>query len=359
LEASSTHGAERRSRSRSWALALVLGGVLVPRAAHAQASPSTSARADALFTQGKASLEAGDFVHACPKLQESYGLDPATGTLLALAVCHEGVGLSATAWRELRSAADGASREGRADRAQFARDQIARLEPKLSRLTLVVPADAPAGTIVELDGVPVARSDWGKANPVDPGHHVLAARAPGRTPWTGTVDMGSEHDTQTVTVGPLAPESAHDAAPSAVPALASAAAPPRPESMESASPALADASSSPGAWKRPAGLVTAGVGVVALGIGTYFGVSAISKSNDAKGRCTPSSCTDPGAVRENDDAKTAATISDVALGVGIAALGAGAFLFLTAPSGPPRTTALHVTPLVGRERLGLAIEQAF
>ena len=352
MEASSTHGAERRSRSRSWALAFVLCAVLLPRAARAQANASASARADALFTQGKASLEAGDYVHACPKLQESYGLDPATGTLLALAVCHEGVGLSATAWRELRSAADGANKEGRADRAQFARDQIARLEPRLSRLTLVVPPDAPAATIVELDGVPVARGDWGKANPVDPGHHVLAARAPGRAPWTGTVDMGSAHDAQTVTVGPLAPETAHDAAPAAAPA-------PAPPSMESASPGPADASSSPGAWKRPAGLVAAGVGVVALGVGTYFGVSAISKSNDAKGRCTPSSCADPGAVRENDDAKTAATISDVAIGVGIAALGAGAFLFLTAPAGPPRTTALHVTPLVGRERVGLALEQAF
>ena len=335
--------------------------VLLPQAARAQASPSASARADTLFMQGKASLEAGDYAHACPKLQESYGLDPATGTLLALAVCHAGVGLSATAWRELRSAADGAIREGRADRAQFARDQIARLEPKLSRLTLVVPPDAPAGTIVELDGAPVARGDWGKATPVDPGHHILAARAPGRTAWSGTVDMGSEHDAQTVTVGPLAPESAHDAAPAAVPALPLAPAPPPPEpsSTESASAAPPDASSSPGSWRRPAGLVAAGVGVVALGVGTYFGVSAISKSSDAKGRCSPSSCTDPGAVRENDDARTAATISDVAIVGGLAALGAGAFLFLTAPAGPPRTTALHVAPVVGRERVGLAIEQAF
>jgi serine/threonine-protein kinase len=311
--------------------------------------------------QGKASLEAGDFARACPKLQESYGLDPATGTLLALAVCHAAVGLSATAWRELRSAAEGATKEGRADRVQFARDQIARLEPKLSRLTLVVPPDAPAGTSVELDGAPVARADWGKASPVDPGHHILGARAPGRTAWSATVDVGSEHDAQTVTVGPLLLESAHDVAPTTVsaPPLAPAPPPPEPSSIESASVAPVDASSSPGSWKRPAGLVAAGVGVVALGVGTYFGVSAISKSSDAKGRCTPSSCTDAGAVRENDDAKTAATVADVTIVAGIAALGAGAFLFFTAPAGAPRTTALRVAPLVGRERVGLALEQAF
>ncbi len=338
--------------------------LLVSQGARAQAGGGASARADALFAQGKASLEAGDYAHACPKLQESYGLDPAPGTLLALALCHEGVGLTATAWREFRTAAEGATRDGRADRAQFAREHMAKLEPKLSRLTLVVPADAPAGTTVELDGALVARGDLGKASPIDPGHHMLAARAPGRKPWSGTVDLGSEHDAQTVTVGPLVPEGAAAPAVGAapVPALASAPASPPPDAQNAEAPAPPpDETPSQATWKRPAGLVVAGVGVVALGVGTYFGLSAISKSNDAKKNCSPSSCTDGGAVSENNDAKTAATISDVTIGVGIAAVAVGAYLFLTAPSSAPSvpSSAMRVAPFFGPQRAGLAFEQTW
>ena len=83
-------------------------------------SGAPATRAESLFAQGKQALESNDFAHACPLLQESYGIDAAVGTLLALAVCHEGVGRTATAWREFRTAADGAAREGRADRARFA-----------------------------------------------------------------------------------------------------------------------------------------------------------------------------------------------------------------------------------------------
>jgi hypothetical protein len=47
------------------------------------------AQAEALFRRGKESLAAGDHTRACSLLAESYRLDAATGTLLALALCHE------------------------------------------------------------------------------------------------------------------------------------------------------------------------------------------------------------------------------------------------------------------------------
>ncbi len=351
METSSTPVTERCGRAGALALVLVAFASTVCSTAFAQSAPA--ARADELFTRGKAALESGDYAHACPQLADSYRIDPAPGTLLALALCHEGMGLTATAWREFGTAVDGATKDGRADRAQFARTHMAKLEEKLSRLTLVVPKDAPAGLQVELDGVEVAPGDWGRASPIDPGHHTIGARATGRKPWTGTVDVGADHDNQTMKIGPLVSDAP---APVAVPAMAPTSAPP--DAPPSTEPAP-DVQSTEGAWKRPAGWIVGGAGVVAIGVGTYFGLSAISKSNDAKRQCSPSLCTSPGAVSENGDAKTYATVSDVAIGAGLAAVAVGAYLLFTAPSASPAATGTLVTPFVGRQQAGLSLQASF
>lgn len=309
------------------------------------AAPAT--RAESLFAQGKEALEANDFAHACPLLQESYGIDPALGTLLALAVCHEGVGRTATAWREFRTAADGAAREGRADRARFAQAHTTKLEGHLSKLTVAVGSDVPPGLVVQLDGTALPVDQWGTEQAIDPGHHVVTANAPRRKPWTGTVDIGPEHDVQTVTIGVLVPE-APDAPAQPLPASS----PPAPEATV---PTESSDTSTPGAWKRPAGWVVGGVGLAAVGAGAVFGVLAITKSSDAKSKCSPSSCTNPAAVSENQDARTAATISDVAIGAGAAALAVGVFFLVTAPPAEAQSTALRVVPLVGREHAGAAL----
>lgn len=353
MEASSTRVTDRASRPRAVALAMILATIPC-RAALAQTTPS-AARADQLFTQGKAALEAGDYAHACPDLSESYRIDPAAGTLLALALCHEGMGLTATAWREFGTAVDGATKDGRADRAQFARTHMAKLEAKLSRLTLLAPGDAPPGLRVDVDGVTVTPGDLGKATPIDPGHHTIEARATGFRPWTGAVDVGADHDSETVKIGPLASDAP---APVATPAPASAAPAPAAEAASTNPSSAPEEQPTPGAWKRPAGWIVGGAGVVAIGVGTYFGLSAISKSNDAKRQCTPSLCTSPGAVSENNDAKTYATVSDVAIGAGLAVVAAGAYLLITAPSGSPATGAL-VTPFVGRQQAGLSLQASF
>jgi hypothetical protein len=313
----------------------------------AQGSAPTT-RAESLFAQGKQALESNDFAHACPLLQESYGIDPALGTLLALAVCHEGVGRTATAWREFRSAADGAAREGRADRGRFAQAHIAKLEGHLSKLTVAVTSDSPPGLVVEVDGTALPVDQWGTEQVIDPGHHVVTAHAPRRHPWSSAVDIGPERDVQTVTVGALVLETSD--APTASPVAS-------PPPATDATPA--PDTSTPGAWKRPAGWIVGGVGLAAVGVGAVFGVMAISKSNDAKSKCSPSSCTDPTAVSENQDAKTAATISDVAIGAGVAAVAVGAWFLLTAPSAPSASSALPIMPFVGREHAGIALIRAW
>lgn len=317
----------------------VLLGVSVP--ARADTSSENAALAETLFRDGKELMAEKRFDLACPKLAESNRLDPATGTLLALALCHEGGGLLATAWVEFTDVL-AATADTRPDRALVARDHIAQIEPTLSRLTVTVPAAVAAipGLEVLRDGVPLDRSAWGVAAPVDGGPHAIVARAPGRRDWSAQLSVATARQRSVVEVPPLAPESAPPAGATAV-----AAATPPPE-----------ASSKPAtfAW----GIGVAALGVVGLGTGAYFGFTAISDIHSAKAQCPAApACASPTPVNTNAEGMRDATIADAALGVGVAASAVGLFLILT---GRPRATeALHVSPSLARSGGGLDVAGEF
>ncbi len=166
-------------RLRASAVAVVL---LCASARVAQADPTPQEKilAQSLFDDGRAKMQAGDFAAACPKLAESYRLDPAPGTFLNLGLCHESEGRLATAYAELSEALSRAIRDGRSDRQKTAREHLAAIAPRLSKLKLSVGAGAPPDLKVEVDGIALARAAWDVAVPMDPGQHVLVASASGR-----------------------------------------------------------------------------------------------------------------------------------------------------------------------------------
>jgi hypothetical protein len=332
------------SRSRLPALLLVCSLALPHGIALAQPSATEKAEADALFNDGRKLMGQKRYAEACRKLEASQKLDPAGGTLLNLAVCHEAEGKLATAWVEFNDALVQAKSDKKLDRVKLARERIADLEGKLPKITITLdPAVKPGQVEVKRDGQSVSDALFGTAVPVDPGPHTVSASAPGHKAWTTSIDLGAG-DARTVVVPELA--------------IVKAPAPPASSSPPPPPP--------PPRGRLIAGYVVGGVGLLALGVGTYFGVRTLSKKSQSDDQCpTADTCTDEG-VELNDAARQAATVSNIGLGLGIVGVGVGAFLVLTAPRGHARrvspsgnTSSLRLAPTGGPGGGGLSLSGAF
>jgi hypothetical protein len=64
-------------------------------------------------------------------------------------------------------------------------------------------------------------------------------------------------------------------------------------------------------------------------VGAYFGIRALSLGSDLRERCDPARCTDPAAVRIHDEAAVAARVANITIPLGVAAIGVGAYLWLS------------------------------
>jgi len=346
-------GAYPRHRMRGLRALILVGAVSVGTTAWAQTTPNATA-AQALFDEGKASMKAGRYDEACPKLEESQRLDPGGGTLVALGLCYEAQGRTASAWSEWNLALSSARSERRADREKLALDHIHDLEPRLARLRLTV-TSAVTGTELRRDGVVVDPALWGTALPVDPGEHRFEARAPGKKPWQGVVVVRPEPSTVDFTVPRLEDEPA--APPPVVRPPAPAPAPPAAPVTPGPPPAASTApraqpppppeASSP-STARQLSYVAGGAGVVSLVLGTVFAASASSKWNDARHQCPDDRCTSPGAVSEGTDAGNAADLSTDFFVVGGVLAATAVVMFLVSGGHPaPATGTIRVTPMVG------------
>jgi hypothetical protein len=322
-------------------MALVLAACAAsPSVALAQ-SAQDKAAADVLFQQGKKLMQENKYEAACPKFAESLRLDVGIGTMLWLADCYERSGKTASAWGQFLEAAETAVKTKDA-REKVARERSKQLEPKLVKLQIVV-ADSSVvpGLEVRRDGSQLGKALWGTAAPVDPGPHAVVASAAGFKTWEGSIDASAEGKTVTVLIPKLVPDEAPKEGPKAV------AAKEQPKGDR-------------GATQRTLGLVAGGVGVVGVGLGVVFGLSAKSKLDDsnANGHCLPSSHCDAVGFQARSDSKDAATLSTIAFAVGALALGAGAVLYFTAPKGPQKA-GLQIVPQIGAAAGGIDIVGRF
>jgi hypothetical protein len=284
------------------------------------------AAAEALFNQGRELMTKGKYNEACPKFEASQQLDPGLGTMLNLAECYEKTGRTASAWAEYREAIPLARAAGAKARQDLATERARALEERLSTLTIRAMTDDDGSAHLEIrrDGVPVQRAELGAPIPVDPGEHVIEVSAPGKQPWSSKVQVGADAAKVQVDIPKLEPVAGDAPAPVAAPVA-------QPAPSDTAPPPAAPKSS--GSAQRTAGLISAGVGVVGIGLGTVFGLQASGNWSDAKEECQayPYDCSQKG-LDLGSDASSQATLSTVGFVAGGALLGLGAVLYFTAPS---------------------------
>ena len=311
-------------------VAVALG---IASAANAQ---SASAQAEAMFREGRTLLASGKVAEACAAFESSQQLEPAASTLINLAACRERNGQLATAWglfvdvaRATRDTANASARTLH----QVALDRAARLEPRLSRLTVTVPTgNHPDGLEILRDADRIEPAMWDRALPVDGGSYRITARAPGAAPWRTTIAISAERDSKTIEI----------------PRLERAAAPPVVDAPAPA-PDPATTSTAPTARRAPVvAIVVAGGGVLLLGGALGFALWGNSTYHAA-------SAEQMDQARRDSLYRDANARRHVALGMaagGVACGAVAAALYFTGRSAETdaptrRKTRVSVVPMVG------------
>lgn len=340
-----------RSTSRRLTVrALIAASLFAAPTARADTTAERAATAQALYEAAAALIKQGKHADACPKLEESQRLDPAMGTQFFLAVCYESTGRPTSAWSSFLEVAASAKAAGNGVREATAKARAAALEPKLPRVTITLDPKASALSGIEItrDGSPQKPVTWGTAVPVDLGAHRVRATAPQKVPWETTVDVTELGQRISVHVPPLA-----DMAPPPAADIQSAPSPSPPPSP----PRAPESAPPPQKMRaqRVLSLVSAGVGVAAVAVGSGVGLAARSAWAKAEEACPKHVACSLSAHDDSARALSLAAGSTASFVIGGAALAGAVVLWVTAPDKPP----VRVTPVAGPDGFRLSLEGAF
>jgi hypothetical protein len=290
----------------------------------------------ALFNEGKALRDSGDWEHAALKFAEAERLHPAAAILFNLAEADEHLNRLASAWGAWKDAEIMARNAHDASREQEAAARGAALAPKLAKLAIVIPpATRVPGLELRKDGALVGEGQWGSGLPADVGQHTIEASAPGHKAWSTVVRIEINGSSASVEV----------------PALDVLATP----TGETPAPFWTT--------QRKAGVIAggAGLGVGAVLVAVFGGLAAGKKSASSSHCSTENGVTvcDPTGLSLRSEGTTFADGADVGLAVGGAAVVTGIVLFATGAAtdaGKPASTGVRVRPVLGLRGPGLTIE---
>jgi hypothetical protein len=323
----------------------------------APAMAGDQALAEALFMDGKRLLDEHKYKEACTKFEASQRQDPSPGTLLNLGRCNEAQGKTATAWARYTEAATLARNMSRPEQEAAARERIAALEPKLSKLSIEPPATAVDGLTVKRGDVTMGADSLGMAVPVDPGEYVIEASAPGYEPWKGSVKVNPDGASASIRIPDL--KRLAGSAPSTGAAEPGAT---------TGGAAEAETGTTAGGSNATLGWVVVGVGGAVLVTGAIFGLLAQQQATNAED--DPALCPDkrcsPAGREEIDGAETKALISTIGVGAGVVAIGVGVYLVAsssgsttTGSSARRKSFSARLVPVIDPRSPGVALSGGF
>jgi hypothetical protein len=326
------------SSTRALAMTICAIGVsvsvsMVPVVAFAQAPPADAPvaapkevqRSMELFEEGRRLVQGGNCDAAIPKFLESVRFYESIGARLSAAECYA-TKTPLAAWQQYKQAQLFAARR-EDERAKFASDGAAALEPRLALFRVAMPS---ALQLVEIrvDGKTL-EPFYLQGGPfaVEPGKHTIEVVANDKRRWSGSIDV------KTGSISTVTPDFDKPSAPS-----------------QSGTPPIPTTAEGDGSTQRTLGLVIGGVGIVGLGLGAVFGIVASGKLDDAKAACGGYPTCDPQNRTEidaaNDSAKSAALVSTIGFVAGGVALAGGIVLYVTAPKGSGARASIG--PMIGQ-----------
>lgn len=298
----------RRARTRA-ALPLAIAIASVGGVGPAQAQPGGSAKAEALFLEGRRAQQKGDQTTACAKFRDSLELAQVANTVFNVAQCDERDGKLVAAlarWNQGMSMLKPGDPRGR-----VARERVAALELKVPRLTIDLASGAPPSSRVSTDGEPLEAAKLGAPLPLDPGRHSVVVEAPGRFEQRFEVDLAEGMKVSLrVAPGSVKPESE----------------PPKGGNAGDVPPVKPPEPGSNG--RRTLGFVIGGAGVLGLVAAGVTGGMLMARDGRIEEQCEDKRCTPEG--RALIDGSGPLFIGNaIAWGVGVAGIGVGAYLLLS------------------------------
>lgn len=321
-----------KSQSRRRAICLVGMAVVIfgPRLRDVSADePDAKTRAQTLFLEGRKAIDENKWDEGCPKVRESLALFPVANSLFSLAQCEERDGLVASAlshWQRGVALVD----DPKDPRTTVGNERIEALEPRVPRIRVIVPPESVGATVL-LDGTEQTAATLATPLRVDPGKHVFIVRMKGRQDNRKEIDVAEKERTEFVAalgavegVGPVP--------------TASGSTPPPPPSIHP---------------RKVAGVVVAGIGVASLLVsaGTAYKVDQLG---DELAKCPARPCA------QLSTYQTFYVANAISFGVGVAGVGAGLLLLLTAPKDAESTKpSAIVVPLVGPNSSGIGLSGRF
>jgi serine/threonine-protein kinase len=203
------------------------------------------------------------------------------------------------------------------------------------------------GVVVKRNGQKIEAALYGTALPVDPAEYTIEVSAPGYETWSTPIKVEAGGASASVRVPAL--KQAKDAPVSK----------PETEAAKPAQePAPVTASSGGSSTQRTVGLVVAGIGVVGLGVGSFFGVRAISRNSDAENHCPKGNlCDDNYGVDTTNKALKDARTSNILFVAGGVLAATGVVLFLTGGSSHEEHVAL--APVLGPNTAAASLSGRF